>query len=227
METHNKQRQNCPSGRTATPPLLWALGGSWMANDYESLLDVISWIDKNTSGISLPSDERSLLAAGCFDIAIEHQAAIGLLYSSELYGSMCSLLRVIFESLVRGLWLLNCADEAELERFKRGKINKNFAILIEEYESKINDPNGVLSKFKDTAWSPMNGFTHTGFIQVSRRHSPGKLEGTYDAKELSHALGVAGALGLIAAGQLVGMAGREDLAQPFLDKMKEYGAKNP
>tara|TARA_R110001592_G_scaffold1909_1_gene11816 strand:- start:427 stop:1023 length:597 start_codon:yes stop_codon:yes gene_type:complete len=198
-----------------------------MSSEFDKLMDVVAWIDENASGISLPSDERSLLASGCFDSAIEHQAAIALLYSSSLYGSMFSLLRVITESLVRGLWILNCATEKEIIKFKKGRLDKKFDTLIKEYEAKIGDTNGVLSQFKKTAWNPMNGFTHTGFIQVSRRHSPGKLGGNYEQVELSHALGVAGALGLIAAGQLVGMAKRSDLTQPFLDKMVEYGNKSP
>ncbi|WP_408733226.1 DUF6988 family protein, partial [Burkholderia cepacia] len=57
------------------------------------------------SGLTLPADERSQLAIGCLDVTLEHQAAIALLHSSELYGSMMALLRVLSESLVRGLWL--------------------------------------------------------------------------------------------------------------------------
>ena len=198
-----------------------------MSGELDKLMDVVAWIDDNTGGINLPSDEKSLLASGCFDSAIEHQAAIALLYNSSLYGSMLSLLRVITESLVRGLWILNCATEKEIAQFKKGKLEKHFGTLINEYETKIGDSDGILSQFKKTSWSPMNGFLHTGFIQVSRRHSPGKLGGNYDQIELSHALGVAGALGLIAAGQLIGMAGRSDLTQPFLKKMEEYGNKTP
>ncbi|WP_413699785.1 DUF6988 family protein [Psychromonas sp. KJ10-10] len=168
-----------------------------MSDEFDKLMGVVAWIDKNTSGICLPSDERSLLAAGCFDSAIEHQATIALLYNSSLYGSMLSLLRVITESLVRGLWILNCATEKEIIKFKKGKLEKHFDTLIKEYESKIGDSDGILSQFKKLSWKPMNGFVHTGFIQVSRRCSPGKLGGNYEQIELSHALGVAGALGLI------------------------------
>jgi hypothetical protein len=60
----------------------------------------MAWIDLHTSGLELPADERSLLAVGCYDFAIEHQAAIALLVSSELYGSSFALLRVLVESLV-------------------------------------------------------------------------------------------------------------------------------
>ena len=190
--------------------------------EHAALLDLMRWIDDHTSGLILPADERSQLAIGCFDVALEHQAAITLLHSSELYGSMLALLRVLSESLVRGLWLHHCASEAELKKFKKGRLEKSFDTLIKEYEAKIGTPSGVLSGFKVSAWTQMNDFTHTGILQVSRRHKPGRVEGSYPDKDLIDALGAAGALGLIAAGQLIAIAGRQDLLPAFMEKMSAY-----
>ena len=152
-----------------------------------------------------------MLSLGCFDVAIEHQAAIALLSSASIYGSAFALLRVLAESLVRGLWLRKCATEAELAKFKLGELKKLFAGLILEYELKIETPSGVLSKFKPTSWDALNGFTHTGFNQVSRRHAPGRVEGSYPDDEIAKAQGLAGALGLIAARQLIAMSDQEHL----------------
>jgi hypothetical protein len=134
---------------------------------------------------------------------------------------------VLTESLVRGLWLHSCATDAELAKFKRGKLDKSFATLIEEYELKIGTPSGVLSNFKTTAWNALNGFTHTGFHQVSRRHAPGRIEGSYPDHEIAKALGVAGALGLIAAGQLLAISGQGHLLDAYNDKMNEYAKPAP
>lgn len=190
--------------------------------EHAKLLEVMAWIDERASGVTLPADERSLLAIGCLDVAIEHQAAIALLHSSELYGSELALLRVLAESLVRGLWLLQCADDEQLQKFKRGKLDKTFSELITEIESSMGTPNGVLSAFKASAWTALNGFTHTGFHQVSRRHSPGRVEGNYSEDELTKALGVAGALGLIAGAQVVGMSDRKELVPAFFERMLTY-----
>lgn len=192
------------------------------ATEHARLLDLIAWIDQNTSGVTLPADERSMLAIGCFDVALEHQAAIALLHSSELYGSAFALLRVLAESLVRGLWLLHCASDTQLQKFKRGKIDGQFADLITELETKWGTPSGVLSNFKEKAWSALNGFTHTGFHQVSRRHSPGKVEGSYLEHELVKALGVAGALGLVAGGQIIGISERQELLPAFFERIESY-----
>ena len=197
------------------------------ASDHEELVQVIAWIDQYTSGLSFPTDDRTMLALGCFDVAIEHQAAIALLAGASLHGSAFALLRVLAESLIRGLWLLSCATEGELEKFKRGKLDKTFATLINEFETKIGTPAGVLTNFKETAWDALNGFTHTGFHQVSRRHSPGRVEGNYPEQEVTKALGVAGALGLIAAGQLIGMSGQKQLIPLFYERMKKYAKPAP
>lgn len=192
------------------------------AVEHTKLLEVIAWIDDHASGVTLPADERSLLAIGCLDVAIEHQAAIALLHSSGLYGSELALLRVLAESLVRGLWLMQSADDGQLRKFKKGKLDKTFSELIAEIESSMGTPKGVLSAFKEGAWTALNGFTHTGFHQVSRRHSPGRVEGNYSEDELAKARGVAGALGLIAGAQIVSMSDRKALIPEFLERMSAY-----
>jgi len=190
--------------------------------EYGALRDLIRWIDDHTAGLAFDATERNLLASGCFDVALEHQAAIALLYSSRLYGPAFALLRVLAESVVRGMWLLHCASEDELASFKHGKMNQTFDKLTKDVERAVGDTLQVLSGFKQTAWGSLNGFTHTGMHQVSRRHKPGRVEGNYPDDELAKALGVAGALGMIAALQLVGMAGNDELASKFLVRMNEY-----
>ena len=195
--------------------------------EHAKLVKLIAWIDQHTSGITLPADERSLIAVGCFDVAIEHQAALALLHSSELYGSAFSLLRVLTESLVRGLWILECATDSQIQKFKKGKLDKSFSELITEVENKIGTPGGPLSGFKTVAWSALNGFTHTGFHQVARRHSPGKIEGNYSERDLKNALGVTGALGLIAGGLVICMAGRDELLPAYHEQMTAYAEIDP
>lgn len=190
--------------------------------EHAALVELVKWIDEHTSGLTLPADERSLIALGCFDVALEHQGAIALLHSAGLPGSMLALLRVLSESLVRGLWLHECATEQQLEKFKKGNLDKSFDSFVKEYEAQIGTPSGVLSGFKLSAYKQMNDFTHTGFLQVSRRHAPGLVGPNYPEEDLAKALGVAGALGLIAAGQIIAIGGRQDLIPMFLEKMSLY-----
>ena len=197
------------------------------AREHAALLDLIRWIDEHTAGLSFETGDRNMLAVGCFDVAIEHQAAIALLHSSGLYGSAFALLRVLAEALVRGLWLLHSASEAELQKFKRGKVDKTFDELVKEVEKVIGDSQAVLSGFKKSAWACLNGFTHTGFHQISRRHKPGRVEANFIDEDLAKALGVAGALGMIAAGQLAGLSDKKELVSKFLERMDAYAKPAP
>ncbi len=193
-----------------------------VGSELRELLEVIKWIDDHTSGLMFPTDERSLMALGCYDVAIEHQASVALLANSELLGSAFALLRVQAESLVRGMWFQYCASDKDLARFKKGKMDQTFMTLINEVEAHIGTPSGILTNFKKTAWNALNGFTHTGYHQVSRRHANGKIEGTYSDQEISNALGLSGALGLITAGQLIGFSGDNELVHSLFRRMKTY-----
>ncbi|KVW75490.1 DUF6988 family protein [Burkholderia cepacia] len=192
------------------------------SSEYTALVNLVRWIDDHTAGLTLPADERSQLVIGCLDVTLEHQAAIALLHSAQLHGSMLALMRVLSESLVRGLWLHFCATDSELIKFRNGRLDKTFGTLIKEYEAVAGTPDGVLSVFKLSAWTQLNDFTHTGFLQVSRRHKPGRVEGNYPDHDLRVALRVAGVLGLVAGGHLTSLAGRNDLLPLFMTRMSEY-----
>lgn len=183
--------------------------------------NVVEWINSTCVYIEIASDRRSQMASGCFDVAIEHQAAIALLAEAKLYGSMLALFRVCKEAVVRGLWLNLCASEADLTTFENGAINKSFGILVAEVESKLGNDVKALSDLKTKAWDAMNDFTHTGFIQVTRRHAPGRLGSNYEESDIIGCLRVTTILGLLSSVHLVDMAGRDDLVKLHLDKVNE------
>ena len=87
----------------------------------ESSEMLIKWVDSKINGLEVPSDDRTRLAAGCHDMAREHHKSIVLLVSNSLYGSAFSLVGLIFEAYIRGVWLYRCAKESEVEKYKREK----------------------------------------------------------------------------------------------------------
>lgn len=192
---------------------------------YLFLIDQISWIDTHFTDIELPADERSLLAIGCLDITIEHQAAVALLHNGRLYGSMFALLRAPYESLVRGLWLLRCADDQDLLKFKNGRLDLKQKELVERIEKMLQLKGSALSIILDKAWKAMNGFTHTGFVQVSRRHTEGEVRANYPETEIVQALNLTRVFGLVAAGVLAELSGRQDLVQAAVYRMSSCGSK--
>jgi hypothetical protein len=190
--------------------------------DFDEFKDVMLWVDIHTSGLTLDGGPKSLIVVGCLDVTLEHQAAIALLFDAGLYGSLMALLRVQTEALVRGLWFQECATDEDVRRFQKGKFDKTFAELITEYEAKIGTPEGVLSGFKRVAWKALNGFTHTGMHQITRRHSPGKVEANYSEEELGQSLGISGTLGLLACGTLLILGGRQDLVPAYFERADRF-----
>ena len=191
---------------------------------FSSLQEIIRWIDENTKGIEISGGYREQLASACFDVALEHQAAIAILYDSNLFGSMHALMRVLIESVVRGLWLQHCANDAELERFRKRGIEKHFGDMAEDIEAVVGAHKPVLSQMKRTAWNALNDFTHTGYIQVARRHGNGALGANYPEEDVIKCLSVSGAYGLIASAQLAEMAHKNNLVQAHISKMQEYAS---
>lgn len=187
-----------------------------------ALRDLVRWIDDRTIGLKITGDRKQQIASGCFDVAIEHQAAIALLCDARLFGSAHAMLRVLVESVIRGLWILHCASDVEVDRFEKGKIDKEFGELIAEIETAVGAYQPTLSMMKRNAWKAMNDFTHTGFIQVTRRHGDGKLGPNYPEEDVIKCINATGALGLIASAQLSAMAKQDALTQAHLEKMEEF-----
>ena len=192
---------------------------------HAELVRVIRWSDDNLRGLELPVDERSAIAAGCLDLVLELQASIAVLYEAQHFGSMMSLMRVINEALVRGLWIRGCADDPQLQRFKKGDPRRKFGEMIEDIELALN-ANPLLSMLKNSTWNAYNSLTHVGYLHVTRRHRGGALEANYPDAELRHSQYVAGVMGLLAASTLASMAGRMDLCDRVLERSQEFLKRN-
>ena len=183
--------------------------------------EIIQWADSKINNLEISSDDRPRIAASCFDIAIEHQKAIILLIANKLYGSAFALVRLLFEAYIRGLWLNHCASDKEIDKFKRGKIDKEFGQLIKEIENIDGYNVGVLSTAKQAGWNVLNSFTHSGFNQVARRNTDSTIEPNYPEEEIEEAINFTNALGLLSCLEISFLAKKNDLSIEILEKMKE------
>lgn len=190
-----------------------------LVKDSETL---IQWMDSRLDGLSIPSDDRCRLSAGCFHVALEHQKSIVLLVANLLHGSAFALVRLIFEAYVRGLWLYRCASKDEVDKFQneKGGIDKTFATLITEIEQVKGYEYGMLSDVKKTSWKAMNDYTHSGIRQISRRITEDSIEPTYAVSEIRDCITSTAAFGLMAALEISLMAKADTLALELLEKTK-------
>lgn len=118
-------------------------------------------------GAEFRRSDRNRLAAACFHQALEHHEAIVLLASRRLFGSVMALVRPMYEIYIRAVWLHVCASDADLEKFQKGKLRREFGDLVGEIESHEGYNVGVLSRVKRTSWRAMNDYTHGGPLQIT------------------------------------------------------------
>ncbi|HSH49417.1 MAG TPA: hypothetical protein VK991_12605 [Halomonas sp.] len=192
----------------------------------EESKDIGLWLHTKLDGLMVPSDDRTRSAAGCFEISMEHQCAIAILLEAQLYGSLCSLARSVFESYVRGCWLKYCADESQVEKFLTSGVRATFQSLIDEIEALDIDSPKVLSQAKNAGWDLLNDFTHSGAQHVIRRNTETSISPNYDDEEIRSVVRFVNALALICGYEVYSM-GDSDASEAyaeFIDKVSQFSA---
>lgn len=193
--------------------------------DIQKSEKLIQWMDRQIDGLKIPSDLRSRLAVGCLDMTLEHQKAILVLITKQLYGSAFALVRSLYESYIRGIWLQHCATESQLAQFQKGKI-PDFHLLLDDIEKLDGFENGFLTEFKKNSWSRMNGFTHTGIEQVTCRNTADSIEPNYDKDEVMESIDFSNGIACLSAMAICRLANDGSLAKDILNKHKDYWPQN-
>lgn len=192
----------------------------------EESKDIGLWLHRKLDGLDIPSDDRTRSAAGCFDISMEHQCAIAILLEAQLYGSLCSLARSVFESYVRGCWLKYCANESQVNMFLSSGFRVPFQSLIDEIEALDIDRTKVLSEAKNTGWDLLNDFTHSGAQHVMRRNTETSISPNYADDEIESVVKFVNALALISGYEVYNMAVSDasEAYAEFIDKVTQFTA---
>lgn len=182
-----------------------------MTNLIEKSKTISASIDDAIHGVKITSDIRSMVAGGCFDVVFEHQKSIVLLIEAHLLGSAFALVRGIYESYVRGLWMLHAATEAEISKFLDDKLKVSFGSMVEGIEKVPGFDVGVLSAVKSASFSSMCSYTHGGWRQVGRRFNKKNIEANYVAGEVVEVLNFANTIALLAAHEVSKMTKNRNL----------------
>jgi hypothetical protein len=178
-------------------------------------------MDGKLRGVELEGDHRHRIPAQLFDLAIEHHAGVIELLVSRLYASGFALVRCAFECFVRGAWLYHCATDEELQTFIDQDRMPRVPLMIEALEQKDEFKGGFLSKWKEDGWKAMNGYTHGGIHQISRRMQGEYIEPAFEDDALIEVIRFTGAMAMLALGQIATMAASEALWEEATAKMGE------
>lgn len=154
-----------------------------------------------TNEVEMWQSEKNRAAAASFGIALDHHAAIVFLMKNTFYSSSFALLRCLFESYLRGLWLKHCATDTQVSDFFQG--SEPPKTMVAEIESTEAFVCGALSRIKKANWNAMCAFTHTGGQHLQRWQTPDSVEPTFAPDELEECLNCAELFGAMAGLELV------------------------
>lgn len=182
-----------------------------------------AWILERLDEIEFSCADREFLSALCFDMVIEHHAAVSVLIGNNMYGTAFSVPRLLLDSFVRGCWLLHCASDKQVSDYKNDKHDVPFGKLIEELEETEGFKERVLSRLKVNSWNAMNSYAHSGIAQLSRRVRGDEITPNYSDEEIVEVLKLCGTFALMAFQHLSFLAYRTDLSEEALRLLTEGG----
>lgn len=150
--------------------------------------DAIAKMRINTKEVS------TKVAATLFAVALDHAHGIKFCLSNSAYPSAFALLRVLFETYIRAMWIAKCANEEQLKKYldedklvskTNGKLM--FGDMVLEVETAHELPE-YFSKIKDHVWSGLNSFTHSGALQLQSNFSGSSIRHRYEKEQINEAI---------------------------------------
>jgi len=186
--------------------------------------DSVAWQTHNFADLVVPKgDDRVKLCAGCYSIAIEFQASILTLLKNNQFALCFASQRLIFEALIRGLWLQYSADEKELEAFINGRGQNKLKFMTTAISAALGGDVLGLDELRIRIEGYLHDFTHTGIHHVSRRYTDQTLGPNYSVHDMCRIVHLTYQMGMQAAMQLFLVCGRNDLREQALERLVEYG----
>ncbi|KAB2928249.1 MAG: hypothetical protein F9K25_12840 [Candidatus Contendobacter sp.] len=128
-----------------------------------------------------PSD-RITAVRGMVGITFEHSQSLKILAAARNCTSSIGMLRLQYEALTRGFWLLYVAPDSTIEKLMNGFSREQagesekmamLAKMLEALEGRAPEPVLIsLQGFQANHWKPLNSFVHGG-IHALHRHRKG------------------------------------------------------
>lgn len=183
--------------------------------DLDNLLSQSAKLEERIGSLfalPMPTDSVRVRAALTItSLGFEHARSLKYLVAARLYTSSAALLRIQYESLVRAIWVLHCATDADAELIiseltqesaKRADKIPMLAKMLEEIERDApHVPVGQLKEFKFYSWRPLSSFVHGGIHAVNRHGRGFPLELVcMQVRHSNGLLGLAGSLLQVIAG---------------------------
>jgi hypothetical protein len=145
-------------------------------------------------------DTRTVLVIGTVDQALEHHEAIWLLRERNLNGSALAMVRLVWDAMLRALWLSACANDEQVEQASRDELMfpmgdvrddiKRIYFGAPEDPEKVARLDKMFNELKEL-WKILCSYTHSGALQVTRRFIFDEVKPSYTEHEIAQALSAA------------------------------------
>ncbi|WP_218575409.1 DUF6988 family protein [Plesiomonas shigelloides] len=159
-------------------------------------------------------------------VALEHAQSIKILLAARNFTSAICLLRLQFECLVRGLWVLYVASDAQVSKLiadlsENSQKTANHLPMLSEMINQLKDkaPENAVNpviEFKEYSWKPLSSYVHGG-IHVIDRHRKG-----YPSQILVQALKASNGVNGLTAVLASILTGNQVLTKQVYKKFNEF-----
>jgi Family of unknown function (DUF6988) len=166
------------------------------------------------------------------DIALEHHEAVERLVKSNLNGSAFSVVRMVFDTYLRSLWLNAYATEARMkqacrDKLKWPKMEEMRDEIKQAYYGEADSPEEAARRdnFFQTLkkmWPIMNNYTHSGSLQIARRFSDDELKPDYSEGAVAEAVNLTTVAVMMMTGVLFARIGPKEKAEEILTRLANY-----
>jgi len=141
------------------------------------------WLHEKTNDRNIPSGIRERTGVSILQLSLDIDDAILVLLDTRLSGPALTLGRPLFESYVRGVWLLKFASNEEIEKFINGKCPL-FPDLLKAIGNDKISGGAWIHASKKANLNFFHDLTHGGSEHVKRRLTQEAIEPNYPELEL-------------------------------------------
>ncbi len=130
---------------------------------------------------------------------MEHIKALHILVSYESYTSVFALVRPIYETCFRALWIMRSDSKFDIKKFEN---DENTFPPMQKLVKELDDfytGFDFFKKLKSDSWSAMCDYTHTGIRQFIKQWKENELESNYAEDEIIEVLQGTSAISLLFA----------------------------